>query len=105
IGAMSTNPGVLGPPNHKMIDVTVAYSASDLTGAPSCSLKIASSEPANGTGDGNTSIDWTVVDAHHVQLRAERSGNGNGRVYTITATCTDAFGNKATNATTVMVPK
>jgi len=52
-------------------------------------------------GDGNTSADWTVVDAHHVQLRAERSGGGDGRVYSITITATDSAG--SSSATTVMV--
>ena len=43
-----------------------------------------SNEPANGPGDGNTPIDWIVVDATHVQLRAERTGGGRGRTYTVT---------------------
>ena len=43
--------------------------------------------------DGNTAPDWEIVDSHHVRLRAERSGRGNGRVYTITITCTDGSGN------------
>ncbi len=30
-----------------------------------------------------------IVDAHHVKLRAERAGTGNGRIYTITITCTN----------------
>ena len=33
----------------------------------------------NGSGDGDAATDWeVVVDAHHVRLRAERAGNGNG---------------------------
>ena len=42
----------------------------------------------DGTGDGDTSPDWEVIDAHHVLLRAERAGNGSGRIYTITVTVT-----------------
>ena len=64
---------------------------------------MSSNEAVNGSGDGNTSTDWQVVDAHHVQLRAERSGNGDGRIYTITLTCTDAAGNKTVRTATVMV--
>jgi len=30
--------------------------------------------------------DWVVVDVHHVLLRAERAGDGVGRLYTITLT-------------------
>jgi hypothetical protein len=28
----------------------------------------------------NTAIDWLMVDAHHVQLRAERAATGSGRI-------------------------
>ena len=70
-----------------------------------CVLTVASNEPINGLGDGDTAPDWEVVDDHHVQLRAERSGKGNGRLYTITTTCTDASGNAVTKTSTVFVPK
>ncbi len=63
-----------------------------------------SNEPVNGPGDGNTSSDWVVIDAHHVRLRAERSGNGTGRIYTITITCTDAARNSSHKTVTVTVP-
>jgi type V secretory pathway adhesin AidA len=113
ISDVVTTPDVLGPPNHEMIDVTLAYQAVDfgadghtiVTAAPSCNLSVTSDEPANGTGDGNTASDWAVIDAHHVQLRDERAGTGNGRVYTITIRCTDAAGNQSTATTTAHVPK
>jgi len=37
-------------------------------------------------------------------LRAERSGNSDGRVYTITYEATDASGNSTTATATVEVP-
>jgi len=37
-------------------------------------------------------------------LRAERSGLGTYRVYTITVACTDASGNTSTGTVTVKVP-
>jgi hypothetical protein len=92
-------------PNHKLFDVFVDYSPSDISGAPACSLAVASNEPANATGDGNTANDWVLGDAHHLQLRAERAGTGSGRIYTIIATCADRFGNAASKTTTVAVPK
>ena len=67
-------------------------------------LTVSSNEAINGSGDGNTSPDWQVVDAHHVQLRAERSGNGNGRIYTLTLTCTDVAGNHTVRISKVLVP-
>jgi len=39
-----------------------------------------------------------------VDLRAERSGIGTGRLYTITAECRDASGNLATRSVQVSVP-
>jgi len=76
IGIVTTTPASLGAPDHKMIEVTVAYSVTDISGDPSCSVSVSSSEAVNGLGDGDTSIDWQVLDPHHVQLRAERSGTG-----------------------------
>jgi len=46
----------------------------------------------------------TVIDPHKVTLRAERSGNGKGRTYTITVTCTDVAGKSATRTVAVEVP-
>jgi CSLREA domain-containing protein len=105
IAGVSATPSQLWPPNHKMNLVTVNYAAIDNCGGPvTCTLSVSSNEPINGTGDGNTSPDWQVVDAHHVMLRAERSGNGVGRIYTITITCSDNKGNTSTNTVTVTVP-
>jgi hypothetical protein len=105
IANVTTTPGTLGPPNHKMIAVFVGYAATDVSGAPVCSLSVSSNEPLNGPGDGNTSTDWLVLDPHHVQLRAERSGTGAGRIYTITIRCTDASTNTSISTGTVRVPK
>jgi dTDP-D-glucose 4,6-dehydratase len=63
-----------------------------------------SNEPVLGHGSGHTSPDWIVVDDHHVQLRAEREGNGSGRIYTITITCTDSGGNSSEEQVEVTVP-
>jgi hypothetical protein len=104
----SANPSVLWPPNHQMVDVAINYNVADdcdASGEIACSLSVTSNEPVNGPGDGNTSPDWIVVDAHHVNLRAERAGGGSGRVYTITITCTDSAGNSTSTSVTVTVPK
>jgi len=100
----SASPSVLWPPNHKMADVTVDYTAQSCGGTTTCVLSVSSNEPVNGLGDGNTSPDWEVVDATHVSLRAERSGTGTGRIYTITITCTDQLGQTGEATVEVTVP-
>jgi len=105
ISDASADPSVLWPPNHKMIDVTVNYNVTDNCGPVISSLSVTSNEPVDGQGDGDTSPDWEVVDTHHVRLRAERSGKGDGRVYTITITATDSGGNTAALGVPVRVPK
>jgi hypothetical protein len=106
ITSASVDPSVLWPPNHRMVNVTVSYDATDNCPLPpnSCTLSVTSNEPINGTGDGDTSPDWIVLDDHHVLLRAERAGNGNGRIYTITITCVDSGGNSSSDQVEVTVP-
>ena len=67
-------------------------------------LSVSSNEPVNGTGDGNTAPDWQIVNEHLVRLRAERAGNGTGRVYTITITATDSAGESSSADVAVSVP-
>jgi hypothetical protein len=84
----------------------VTATASDLcTAAPVCVISsVASNEPENGTGDGDTANDIVVTGDLSVNLRAERSGTGTGRAYTVNGQCTDAAGNSAPWSTTVTVP-
>jgi hypothetical protein len=105
ISNMSVSPTTLSPPNHKIVDVAVNYTASDNCGAVTCALSGTSNEPDNGMGDGDTPNDIMPIDSHNIGLRAERSGRGNGRLYTITNTCTDAHANSTTATATVSVPK
>ena len=105
ITGVSANPSLLWPPNHKLVPVTVNYSASDnCAGVVTTSLSVTSNEPINSSDDGDTSPDWIVQDAHHVLLRAERSGTGTGRIYTITITATDSAGNSSIQTVVVTVP-
>lgn len=99
----TASPDVAWPPNHKMVPVTIDYAVTDCS-AVTCTLNVASNEPIDGLGDGDTSPDWQIIDAHHVLLRAERSGRGTGRVYTITVTCTDGANNTTVKTVTVLVP-
>jgi len=106
ITSLSTNAPTLWPPNHKMVAVTVSATASDLVGVVSLKIiSVTSSEPDNGLGDGDTPNDIQVTGDLTVNLRAERSGTGNGRTYTITVQAKDAAGNASTRTVTVSVPK
>ena len=64
--------------------------------APALSFAITGDEPVNGLGDGDTAPDWAVQAAGasvaNVLVRAERSGLGDGRLYTISARATDRAG-------------
>lgn len=106
ITSVTANPNILWPPNHKMFLVQVNAATSDnCTAAPVCKItSVASNEPDNGLGDGDTAPDWQITGDLTVNLRAERSGNGTGRMYTVNGVCNDAAGNVASWSTTVTVP-
>jgi hypothetical protein len=71
---------------------------------PVCQIiSVVSNEPENGLGDGDTAPDSEITGDFTVDLRAERSGTGDGREYTITVECTDASGNTTTANTIVTV--
>lgn len=107
LASVTAAPGVLWPPDHKMRPVILAVSAADACDAapPLCQLvSVASSEPVNGIGDGDTAPDWRITGDLAVQLRAERSGTGSGRAYGLTVRCSDAAGNEASDTASVTVP-
>ena len=103
---MTATPDSLWPPKHQLVDVSVKVTASDDSNeSPSCQIAgITSSDPDNGTGDGDTPGDSVITGPFTAKLRAERSG-GSERVYQIMVQCTDAAGNVGTGVGTVRVPK
>lgn len=108
--ACSASPATLWSPNHKLVNVTVAVITGDSgSGSPAFTLvSTASSEPDNGTGDGDTPGDlagWTTGTPDTTgQLRAERAGTGPGRTYTLTYLTRDLAGNSTQCGATVTVP-
>jgi hypothetical protein len=106
ITGFAATPNTLWPPNHKLVPVTIAFEASDASGIGSSWLSAASNEPDNGVADGDTAgdIQYVAGNPHLIYLRAERSGKGTGRVYTITLHCADFHGNSVAKSLQVKVP-
>jgi len=106
---VSVTPSVLWPPNHLLVPIVVSVSATDESGIASVILvSVTSNELDDGLGDGDTSGDIQGAPlgtgGTHFSLRAERSGTGQGRTYTITYRATDNAGNVTTASATVSVP-
>ncbi len=104
----------LWPPNHKYH--TIALSEIVTSAADVCDANVSASdvvitstssdEPENGQGDGNTTDDIIIAgDCASVDLRAERQGGGNGRVYAIHLAVSDASGHEGAASYQVQVPK
>jgi hypothetical protein len=102
---IDADPDVLWPPNHRMVAIDLDIDVeSECPGNADCEVvDVTCDEPADGTGDGNTSPDWSIRDGR-LRLRAERSGNGDGRVYTVHIRCEDAAGNADERTVRVSVP-
>jgi uncharacterized repeat protein (TIGR01451 family) len=100
------------PPNHKYQTFQLTNfvtGASDNCGGVTINdvviQSVTSDEIENGNGDGNTTDDIVIsADCKSLQLRAEREGVGDGRVYTITFKVTDMHGNVGTATAKVVVP-
>ena len=104
VSNLSASTTSIFPPNHKLVDVWIGYNASDNCGATT-SLSVSSNEAETSNDPEDIAGDFVVVDNHHVQLRAERLNSGNGRIYTVTVTATDAAGNSNQRTIPIAVPK
>jgi len=128
LAAFTLSPSRLGPPKHDLIRITVpTLVASDVCdAAPSIRCSVTSNEVPNGLGDGDIPIDIVFNGSSiatqgtgeqalttsggqgtfTLQLRAERSGKGQGRSYTTSCAGADAGSNRsAARSATVVVPK
>jgi len=104
--SLTASPSTLGPPNHKMVTVSVTAVVTDIVDPAPVTriISVESNEPVNGPDDGNTAPDWVITGNLTLNLRVERSGSGSGRVYTITVESRDISGNASTQTVTVSVP-
>ena len=106
----------LWSPNHKYVTLSLSDCAQPAT--DSCGntlpidtyghvLRVTSDEVEddNGNGDGRTCEDMSIiVGKSFVQLRAEREGKGDGRVYTIHYAITNDAGISTAATCRVLVP-
>ncbi len=108
--APEVNKTLLWPPNHKMVDIVIDAHAWDNSGSTVLNATVTSNEFEEVLGDGDASPDWTMphIDQQtgiiSLQLRAERSGEGNGRIYTIAITAMDPSNNSTTVHLNILVP-
>ena len=111
---VALSPNVLWPPNHRLMQINATVNANDSCDAnPTVALvSITSNEPDEGLGDGDQPNDIQAVgggpipfgtDMRSFLLRAERSGMGTGRIYTVTYMARDASGNQSSASAQVTV--
>jgi hypothetical protein len=95
----------LWPPNHRYVDVSVA-GVTDADGDPVTTriVSVLQDEPTDGRGDGSTCPDARGIGTPTAQVRAERSGDGDGRVYHIRFQSDDGRGGTCTGTVKVCVP-
>jgi uncharacterized repeat protein (TIGR01451 family) len=110
---LTTGTITLSPPNHQYQTFSIADLVSSVSdqcdGGVDISdvviSQVTSDEIENGNGDGNTPNDIVIApDCKSLQVRRERQGGGDGRVYTITLKVKDSSGNVATAVRKIYVP-
>ena len=97
------------PANHQMVSIEILGVSDPDGGQPSITITgIQQDEPTNTLGDGTTWIDGMGVGTPIAQVRAERTGTrrvpGDGRVYEIFFTASDAQGGTCSASVMVKVP-
>ena len=97
---------ILWPPNHQFVAVEVV-GVTDPDGDPITITidSIHQDQAVDAKGSGKTSPDGQGVGTPTAEVRAERVGRGNGRVYHISFTADDGNGGSCTGEVLVSVPK
>jgi CSLREA domain-containing protein len=104
--SVSTGAAALWPPNHQLENVGLSVSALDNSGGDAAiHVAVYSDEDDLAPGSGNASPDARGLAPGTLRLRSERSGSGDGRVYLIVVTATDASSNTVRSCVAVVVPK
>ena len=101
----TVSPRELWPPNHSFVPVVISGIV-DPDGDP-VALSVTAvfqDEPIEGLGDGGTCADAIGTGTERVSLRAERSGQGDGRVYHVRFVADDGRGGQCNAEMKVCVP-
>jgi hypothetical protein len=100
--AAMASPAVLWPPNHDMVPITIV-GVVDPDGDPVAvtATDVSQNEAMDEPGSGNSGPDAQL---DPLAVRAERSGQGNGRIYTISFVADDGQGGTCTGTVQVCVP-
>ncbi|MBT2630676.1 hypothetical protein J7E76_16430 [Bacillus sp. ISL-101] len=104
---ISLDKTTIWPPNHKMVPITATINASDGTSEINSVVltSITSNETLQSDDIQNSNYNKPISGStDSFELRADRLGRGNGRIYTVTYTAMDNTGNVTTKTATVTVP-
>ena len=103
--AASASPSVIRTVNHTMVPISiVGVTDADNDPVTITITGIIQNEPVTGAGSGNTSVDAVGVGQSSAQVRAERSGQGVGRLYRLSFDAADGKGGTCSGSVTVQVP-
>jgi len=91
------------PPNHRFVQVAVVTAKDALSGLSSFNTNVVGNEPSI-PGEVDSMTVGTGLERRTISVRAERMGEGGGRIYVISAVATDAAGNTATASANCVVP-
>ena len=98
--AATASPAELWPPNHEMVPIDIV-GVVDADGDPLVITATDGEQSEDDPGSGNTAPD---IQLDPLAVRAERSGQGDGRVYTIFFSADDGRGGTCEGVVEVCVP-
>lgn len=96
LAGLPSQPCMLWPPDRRMVQVAQATGADALSGVAGVQADVTADEP--------TAPDDVRVDGGTVEVRASRSGAGDGRTYLVRAVVTDVAGNTTPGEAECTVP-
>ncbi|MGH2979099.1 MAG: hypothetical protein ACRDLQ_05620 [Solirubrobacterales bacterium] len=98
--------GTLWPPNRAFVSVAIDVVTDPDGGPPSVQVhSVRQDEPVTGRADRTSPDARLAEDRSGARLRAERDPRGDGRVYVIAFTATDAHGGRCSGEVRVGVPR